>query len=129
MQSFGSLKPDLPEFRQSDQDKIMSCAKHFADAFPKEAVFQQSMAYYLPAKENIRLPVLRFAEAYLQKFSAQTADIFTAVISTCIDPNHSPFLYSSFEQKLSVDFIHPFPIDALSTNNTYLSYFCANVRH
>ena len=129
IQNFGSLKPNLPEFRQSDQDKIMSCAKHFADSFTKEATFQHTMAFYLPSKDNIRLPIMRFAELYLDKFSAQIADIFTAVISTCIDPNHSPLLYSSFEQKLSVDYIHPFNIDQLSYDSSQLSYYCANVQH
>ena len=129
IQNFGSLKPDLPEFRQSDQEKIMSCAKHFADSFAKEATFQHNIAYYLPSKDNIRVPIMRFAEAYLNKFSAQVADIFTAVMSTCIDPNHNPLLYSSFEQKLSVDYIHPFALDQMSNDNNYLSHYCANVRH
>ncbi len=129
IEKFGTLKPNLPEFRSQDQDTIMACAKRFADSFTKEATFQHTIAFYLPAKENIRLPIMRFAEAYLQAFSAQIADVFTAVISTCIDPNHSPFLYASFQQKLTADYIHPFDFDKVRTDNHLLSFYCANVTH
>ncbi len=127
LEVFSKLKPNLEEFRSSDQNKIMTCAKHFADSISKDAVFQHTIAFYLPTKRNMQVPIVRFAEAYLDKFSAQIADIFTAVISTCIDPNHTPFLHATFEQKLSVDYIHPFGFIEMKKDNNLLSYYCANV--
>ena len=130
LEKFSKLLPDLPEFRKTDHDKMITCAAKFAADLTKSGkhTFKDNFAFYLPDKDNIRLPVIRFAESYLRTFSAQVADLLTVAIATCIDPNHTPFIPRQLNQLSQiVDYAQPVAMENIKTDAQLSAYYCQNI--
>ncbi len=131
LNKFSKLLPDLPEFRKPDHEKMTACASKFAADIRKlgKLTFKDNSAFYLPNKDNIRLPVIRFAEVYLRTFSAQISDLFTVAISTCIDPNHTPLIPRQLNQLSQiVDYAQPVPVENIKTDAALSAYYCQNIQ-